>query len=47
MGILEAIVYLTAIICATFIVISVLYKDQFKGDEKDAVEKSSTKKMGK
>ena len=34
MGILEAIVYIVAIICITFIVISILYRDQFKGDDK-------------
>lgn len=34
MTIIDGIVYSLAILCITFIIISIIYKDQFKGDDK-------------
>mgnify|MGYP007038265099 CR=1 FL=1 len=47
MGIGECLVAIVTIICLTFIILCWIYRDYNKGDDKDALEKRSSKKMGK
>lgn len=44
MGIMEGIVAITTIICISLVLLCYIYS---KGDDKNAMEERSTKKMGK